>query len=427
MKFGIFYEHQLPRPWTKGLEHKMFQDALNQVELADKLGIDYAWEVEHHFLEEYSHSSAPEVFLAACSQRTKNIRLGHGIVLMPAKYNHPAKVAERIATLDLVSNGRVEFGTGESASLMELGGFNMTLDKDEKRAMWLESVEQCCNMMVMDPYPGFDGKFFSMPTRNIVPKPLQDPHPPLWVACSNRETIKLAARLGIGALTFAFVDPTEAKAWVDDYYRIFKEECVPIGHAVNPNVAMVTGFSVHHDAAEARRRGEDGLRFFRYALAHHYVFGEHTPGRTDIWANFEKARGALPPAGADHGIGTPDDMRRHLRAFEASGVDQTVFIQQGGRNTHEHICESLELFAAEVMPEFKAREAERAAAKAAELAPYVELAMARKQCMAAMKDSEIPVYVALGRKIAESGGGTERQRANAKAWEAAAQVVKAAE
>jgi alkanesulfonate monooxygenase SsuD/methylene tetrahydromethanopterin reductase-like flavin-dependent oxidoreductase (luciferase family) len=427
MKFGIFYEHQLPRPWTKGLEHKIFQDALNQVELADKLGIDYAWEVEHHFLEEYSHSSAPEVFLAACSQRTKNIRLGHGIVLMPAKYNHPAKVAERIATLDLVSNGRVEFGTGESASLMELGGFNMTLDKDEKRAMWLESVEQCCNMMVMDPYPGFDGKFFSMPTRNIVPKPLQDPHPPLWVACSNRETIKLAARLGIGALTFAFVDPTEAKAWVDDYYRIFKEECVPIGHAVNPNVAMVTGFSVHHDAAEARRRGEDGLRFFRYALAHHYVFGEHTPGRTDIWANFEKARGALPPAGADHGIGTPDDMRRHLRAFEASGVDQTIFIQQGGRNTHEHICESLELFAAEVMPEFKAREAERAAAKAAELAPYIELAMARKQRMAAMKDSEIPVYVALGRKIAESGGGTERQRANAKAWEAAAKVVKAAE
>lgn len=427
MKFGIFYEHQLPRPWTKGLEHKMFQDALNQVELADKLGIDYAWEVEHHFLEEYSHSSAPEVFLAACSQRTKNIRLGHGIVLMPAKYNHPAKVAERIATLDLVSNGRVEFGTGESASLMELGGFNMTFDKDEKRAMWLESVEQCCNMMVMDPYPGFEGKFFSMPTRNIVPKPLQDPHPPLWVACSNRETIKLAARLGIGALTFAFVDPTEAKSWVDDYYRIFREECVPIGHAVNPNVAMVTGFSVHNDAEEARRRGEDGLRFFRYALAHHYVFGEHTPGRTDIWANFEKARHALPEAGADHGIGTPDDMRRHLRAFEASGVDQTVFIQQGGRNKHEHICESLELFAAEVMPEFKAREADRAAAKAIELAPYVTLAMARKQRMAAMKDDEIPVFVALGRKIAETGGGTERQKASAKAWEEAAKVAKAAE
>ena len=128
MKFGIFYEHQLPRPWHEGAEHRLLQEALEQVELADQIGIDYAWEVEHHFLEEYSHSSAPEIFLAACSQRTKNIRLGHGICLMPPKYNHPARVAERIATLDLVSSGRVEFGTGESASLMELGGFNVGLD-----------------------------------------------------------------------------------------------------------------------------------------------------------------------------------------------------------------------------------------------------------------------------------------------------------
>ena len=157
MRFGIFYEHQLPRPWNEGDEHRLFQEALDQVELADKIGIDYAWEVEHHFLEEYSHSSAPEIFLAACSQRTRNIRLGHGICLMPPKYNHPARVAERIATLDLVSSGRVEFGTGESASLMELGGFNVGFDPVEKRRMWKEGVEQCTNMMVMDPYPGFKG------------------------------------------------------------------------------------------------------------------------------------------------------------------------------------------------------------------------------------------------------------------------------
>src|ERR1700734_4001764 len=203
MKFGIFYEHQLPRPWRDGDELKLFQDALDQVELADCLGIDHAWEVEHHFLEEYSHSSAPEVFLAACSQRTKQIRLGHGIVLMPPGYNHPARVAERNA--------------------------------------WREAVEQCANMMAMSPYPGFEGEFFSMPARNVVPKPVQRPHPPLWVACSNRETIKLAARLGIGALTFAFVDPAEARQWVDDYYRIIREECVPIGHAVNANICMVMG------------------------------------------------------------------------------------------------------------------------------------------------------------------------------------------
>src|SRR6187401_3744742 len=123
MKFGIFYELQLPRPWDGDAEHDLIQNALGQIELADQLGFDHAWEVEHHFLEEYSHSSAPEVFLAAASQRTRRIRLGHGIVLMPPGYNHPARVAERLATLDLVSNGRVDWGTGESASRAELEGF----------------------------------------------------------------------------------------------------------------------------------------------------------------------------------------------------------------------------------------------------------------------------------------------------------------
>jgi alkanesulfonate monooxygenase SsuD/methylene tetrahydromethanopterin reductase-like flavin-dependent oxidoreductase (luciferase family) len=417
MKFGIFYEHQLPRPWEDGAEQRIYQEALDQVELADRLGIDYAWEVEHHFLEEYSHSSAPEVFLAACSQRTKQIRLGHGIVLMPPGYNHPGRVAERIATLDLVSNGRVEFGTGESASVMELGGYGVPVA--EKRAAWAEAVEHCLNMMAMTPYPGYQGKYFEMPCRNVVPKPVQKPHPPVWVACSNRETIKLAARNGIGALTFAFVDPTEAKQWVDDYYRILKEECVPIGHAINPNICMVTGFSVHPDEAEARRRGEDGFRFFGYALAHHYVFGEHKPGVTDIWANFEKAKATLPPAGASRGIGTPEQLREHLRGFEAAGVDQVAFVQQSGRNTHEHICAALELFAAEVMPEFKAREAARRQARLDELAPYLEQAMARKQKMKALTPEEVPSFLALNRQIAEQGKQdqlTDAQRKNQEQW-----------
>jgi len=400
MKFGIFYEHQLPRPWGEGDEQRLIQEALDQVELADKLGIDYAWEVEHHFLEEYSHSSAPEVFLAACSQRTRNIRLGHGIVLMPPKYNHPARVAERIGMLDLVSNGRVEWGTGESSSIMELGGFG--IDPSEKRDMWREGVEQCANMMAMDPYPGFEGKYFSMPCRNVVPKPAQRPHPPIWVACSNRETIKLAARLGIGALTFAFVDTEEAKKWVDDYYRIFKEECVPIGHTVNPNIAMVTGFSVHEDEAEAKRRGMDGFRFFSYGLGHHYIFGEHKPGRTDIWANFEAARASIPEEGANRGIGTPDQVREHLRGFRDAGVDQVIFIQQGGKNRHQHICEAMELFAAKIMPEFKAEEEERERRKMEELAPYIEAAMKRKKYMKPLADDEIPTFLALGRQITEN-------------------------
>ncbi|MFN4230930.1 LLM class flavin-dependent oxidoreductase [Parvibaculum sp.] len=405
MRFGIFYEHQLPRPWKEGDELQLFQDALDQVELADNLGIDHAWEVEHHFLEEYSHSSAPEVFLAACSQRTKNIRLGHGITLMPPNYNHPARVAERIATLDLVSKGRVEWGTGESSALLELGGYRVPVD--QKRSQWREAVEQCANMMAMDPYPGYEGEFFSMPCRNVVPKPVQRPHPPLWVACSNRETIKLAARLGIGALTFAFVDPAEAKQWVDDYYRIFKEECVPIGHAVNPNVCMVSSFSVHRDEEEARRRGLDGFRFFSYALGHHYIFGEHKPGRTDIWSAFEAAKDKMPLSGTG-GIGTPDQLRKHLRGFAETGVDQVAFIQQGGNNRHEHICEALELFASDVMPEFKEHEAERQKKKAEELAPYIEKAMARKTFMKELADDEIPNVVALGRQIVDKGDGVQQ-------------------
>ncbi|MDC0067429.1 LLM class flavin-dependent oxidoreductase [Gammaproteobacteria bacterium] len=410
MKFGIFYEHQLPKPWKEGLEQQLFQDALDQVELADKLGIDYAWEVEHHFLEEYSHSSSPEIFLAAASQRTKNIRLGHGIRQVISNYNHPARTAECIATLDLVSNGRVEFGTGESSAILELGGFDIPVES--KREQYLEAVEQICNMLAMDPYPGFEGKYFSMPCRNIVPKPAQRPHPPLWVACSNRETIKMAARLGIGALTFAFVDPMEAKHWVDEYYSIIKsDECVPIGHTVNANIAMVTSFSLHQDREEAVSRGLEGFEFFGYALGALYGFGEHKPGRTNLFKQFrevrEKQLEEMPLdvteslIGARGGIGTPDDMRGHLKKFEAVGVDQVTFIQQAGMNKHEHICESLELFASEVMPEFKAREAEREAKKTEELAPFIEAALARKEFMPTPDDKDIPVFPALGRSIVE--------------------------
>ena len=402
MKFGVFYEHQLPKPWAEGAELKLFQDALDQVELADKLGIDNAWEVEHHFLEEYSHSSAPEVFLAAASQRTKNIRLGHGITLLPPAYNAPARVAERIATLDLVSNGRVEFGTGESASRMELEGFG--INPADRRAMWRESIEQIADMMAMSPYPGFQGQYFSMPARNIVPKPVQKPHPPMWVACSNRDTIHLAAQLGLGALTFAFVDPNEARHWVTDYYETFKRECVPIGHTVNPNIAMVSSFSCHPDEAEARRRGTDGFRFFQFALGHFYAFGRHKPGRTNVWERFEAVRDEL---GLDAlgegtgGIGTPDQLRAHLRTFADAGVDQAVFIQQGGNNRHENICEDLELFAKEVMPEFKAEEEARLARKQEELAPYIEAAMKRKAIRREMRDDEVPSYEAYGFNIAE--------------------------
>ena len=224
MRFGVFYELQLPRPWNEGDEHRLFNEALEQIVLADRLGFDFAWEVEHHFLDEYSHSSAPEVFLATAAGLTKTIRLGHGIRQVIPNYNHPARTAEGLATLDLLSNGRVEFGIGEGATRLELHAFN--IPAREKRAMALEAAEQVCNMMVLTPYPGFDGKSFSMPCRNIIPKPLQKPHPPLWMACTNRDTIKVAARNGVGALAFNFIDPEEAQTWSRSYYDIIKSDIV---------------------------------------------------------------------------------------------------------------------------------------------------------------------------------------------------------
>jgi alkanesulfonate monooxygenase SsuD/methylene tetrahydromethanopterin reductase-like flavin-dependent oxidoreductase (luciferase family) len=415
MQFGIFYEHQLPKPWTVDDEYELLRDALDQVELADRLGFDYAWEVEHHFLDEYSHSSAPEVFLAAAAARTTRIRLGHGIRQVIPNYNHPARTAEGIATLDLISNGRVDFGIGEGATRLELHGFG--IPAKEKRAMSLEAAEQIANMMVLDPYPGYTSEHFSMPCRNVLPKPRQKPHPPMWIACTNRDTIKVAARNGLGALAFSFVDPEEAQAWVEIYYDIIKsDECVPLGHTVNANVALVTGFSLDHDRAEAIRRGQEGFEFFGYAL-NALVAHDQVPGRTDLWGEFQARRSPdstdlrIAAAAAQDDtyascIGTPADARRHLREMRDVGVDQVIFIQQAGRNRHADICASLELFAAEVMPEFAAEEADRQQRKAAELAPFVEAALARKQWMQALADDEIPVVKASVKKAQTSGSLT---------------------
>ncbi|HUY64978.1 MAG TPA: LLM class flavin-dependent oxidoreductase [Acidimicrobiales bacterium] len=398
MRFGLFYEHQLPRPWEQGDEHRLLKQALDQVALADSLGFDYVWEVEHHFLEEYSHSSAPEIFLAAASQRTSRIRLGHGIVQLPVGFNQPARVAERIATLDLVSDGRVDFGTGEASSEAELAGFGV--DRSTKRDQWHEALDVITRMFVEEPFAGYEGDFVRMPPRNVVPKPLQRPHPPLWVACSRRDTIHLAATKGIGALSFSFVEADEAKAWVADYYAtITSEECVPAGFAVNANLACVLPLMCHEDEATAVDRGIDGAHFFGYSLAHYYVFGMHHPGRTNVWEEFlenrdrfgfdravasrtgqqlgaqlmEQGLGSLRGA-----IGTPTQIRQLVRAYEEAGVDQLIFVSQAGRNRHEDVCESLELFAREVMPEFHDRAEDLEQDKERRLAPAVEKALARR-------------------------------------------------
>jgi alkanesulfonate monooxygenase SsuD/methylene tetrahydromethanopterin reductase-like flavin-dependent oxidoreductase (luciferase family) len=398
MRFGIFYEHQLPRPWEEGAEQRLFEDALEQIEVADRVGFDYVWEVEHHFMEEYSHSSAPEVFLAAASQRTRNIRLGHGIVNITPAVNHPARVAERIATLDLVSGGRVEFGTGEASSAAELGGFGVR--REHKRAMWEDAMDAIAHMLVEEPFAGWHSDHLRMPPRNVVPKPVQRPHPPLWVACSRRETIHFAARNGIGALSFSFVEPEDAGKWVDEYYEILaSEECRPVGFAVNPNFSVVLPMMCHEDERTAIERGIDGAHFFGYALAHYYGITPHEPAQTSVWDEFIERRETegfardliladKAPLGVKilqqglgslrGAVGTPDQITDLVRRYEAVGVDQIGFVLQAGRNKHEHIRESLELFGERVIPQFAEERDDRERAKAQRLAPAVEAALARR-------------------------------------------------
>lgn len=398
MRFGLFYEHQIAQPWAQDADEVLLRDALDQVELADRLGFDYVWEVEHHFLEEYSHSSAPEVFLAAASQRTRRIRLGHGIVQLPPAINHPARVAERAASLDLISGGRLDLGTGEGSSQVELGGFGV--DPSVKRAQWEECLDIVTRMMVERPFAGWDGPSIFMPPRDVVPHPKQKPHPPLWVACSRRDTLLMAAEKGIGALSFSFVEPEQAREWVEAYYRIIASEaCRPAGFAVNPNVAVVVPMMCHADEATAIERGIDGAHFFGYALSHYYTFGKHRPGHTSIWdeflANRDRlgfARHLVRPDAAPLGIrlmeqglgslrgavGTPAQIRALIRRYEAAGVDQVIFLCQTGHTRHEHICESLELFGREVLPDFAAEADARDAARLSRLAPAIERALARK-------------------------------------------------
>jgi alkanesulfonate monooxygenase SsuD/methylene tetrahydromethanopterin reductase-like flavin-dependent oxidoreductase (luciferase family) len=361
MRFGIFYELQLPRPWAEGDEHRLFNDALDQIELADRLGFDYAWEVEHHFLEEYSHSSAPEVFLAAASQRTKRIRLGHGIVQLTT--NHPARVAERVSTLDLLSNGRVELGLGEGSSVTELHPFDRRFR--DKRAIWEEAV-RCLLPMFSEEGTEFHGEWFDFPLRNVVPKPRQKPHPPLWVACSQLETIRMAGRRGMGALGFQFVSADAANEWVGAYYDAFLNDLdLLTDHPTNPNIAVVSQFMCAETDDEARRRAEDSS-FFQFALGFYNSHGPVVPGSVDLWQEFLAFRRTPKGEAAATGglVGSPETIRDKLRRFEATHIDQIILLNQTGKNTNEHICESLELFAAEVMPEFHERHGEHETWKA---------------------------------------------------------------
>src|SRR4029079_10257080 len=229
----------------------------------------------------------------------------------------------------------------------------------------------------------------------------------------------------IGALTFAFIDPEEARSWIDDYHRTLAKEGVPVGKSVNAQVACVSTFMCAPTEDEAIARGLEGANFFGYSLGHYYIFGDHQPGVTDVWQQYQERRdevGYSPEvaraveqerlgakvaqdgvSGLRGAVGSPDQIRDYLRRYEEAGVDQIIFVSQAGKNRHEHIMESLELFGREVLPEFKEREERDRPAKDTELEPIVDAAMARK--VAAVPPLPSPDYPcpAIPRRIADAG------------------------
>ncbi|MDB5967867.1 MAG: LuxA [Hydrocarboniphaga sp.] len=353
MKFGLFFEIQCPKPWDEGSEHRVFHEALEQAVLADKLGFDCVWHAEHHFLEEYSHSSAPELMLAAIAARTKNIRIGHGIKHVTT--NHPLRIAEQVGTLDIISNGRLELGLGEGSNTTELHPFEVRFR--EKREHFEDAVK-CFMPMLWNESWSYESERFKVPPRNVLPKPLQKPHPPLWVACSQTETIRQAGAWGMGAMGFAFVDPTGAEAWVHAYYNAFLNHQQPItNYQPQANLTSSYYFLCAPTDELAFERAQ-GATFFEFSLGYYQKFGPFEAGKTDFWAEYlkwretDKARIKEAFLREHMMVGSPATLRPRVKKLHDLHVDQVLLIAQTGKTTHEQICESMEIFAREVMPEF---------------------------------------------------------------------------
>ncbi len=277
-----------------------------------------------------------------------------------------------MSTLDLLSGGRVEFGMGEGSSITELHPFDRRFR--DKRAVWEDAVRAVIPMFTSEAWE-YHGEYFDFPLRNVLPKPYQKPHPPLWVACSQLDTVEMAGRRGMGALGFQFVSADAAHAWVNTYYNAFvKQQELLADYATNPNIALVSGFMCCQDDDEALRKA-DGWTFFQFALRFYAKHGPVTPGSVNLWQEYlvwkETREGQKQRLTGL--VGSPETLRRKLRKFEASNIDQVILLNQAGSNTHEDICDSLELFAEEVMPEFHAREPEHQEWKRQVLAGKIEL------------------------------------------------------
>jgi alkanesulfonate monooxygenase SsuD/methylene tetrahydromethanopterin reductase-like flavin-dependent oxidoreductase (luciferase family) len=356
MRFSLFYEMQISDP-TRATEQQLFHDCVAQVELADAVGFDAIWAVEHHGLREYAHCSAPEVFLSFVAARTKRIGIGHGVTLLPGRYNHPIRIAERIATLDILSQGRVLWGTGKSGTRVEQGAFE--LDRDELHAQWLEALEMIPQMWVNDVFT-WKGRHYDIPPTQIVPKPWQDPHPPVFAACSRPELARDAGELGLGALSLAIYRDEQLAEKVRDYREAIRR-AKPITSVVTERFCCNPASLVLPDDRKACRYGLGGATFFLRSMAQYYSSDARPIGRlraprdlpsdADVDRFMQTRHG--PSSQLSSVIGDPIAARESIQRFVDAGVDELILVMQTGTQPHELILESIRTMAEQVIPHFR--------------------------------------------------------------------------
>lgn len=355
MKFSLLLELQIDGP-TPALEQQAFHDAVEQAVLADRLGYHGVWAVEHHGLLEYSHCSAPEVLLSFIAARTERILLGHAVTLTPSRYNHPIRVAERVAALDILSGGRVRWGSGKSASRTEQGSFE--IDPADLDGQWREALDMIPRMWRSDVFE-WAGKHYQVPPTPVIPKPVQRPHPPIFAACSRPESVVLAGSLGVGSLNFA--------AGTDEYlaekvrsYRAAIATATVSGRRLNDWFCCTPACIVLPDDEAACRYGFRGARFFAEGLGTYFFSPGRVVGPLDINrspltpAELEASSAArsAPGSALNVVIGDPPAARESVARFEAAGVDELILVMQMGTVPPAVVLESIDTFASDVMPAF---------------------------------------------------------------------------
>ena len=384
MKFGLMYEIGMPKPWYEGQEAEKYWQVMAQIEYAEEMGFDYTWAVEHHCLEEFSHCSAPEILFAAASQRTRTMRFGHGAVLLPQPYNHPIRVAERIGALDILSKGRLDVGFARSTTLTEMGAFG--IDPNLTRPMMDEAIRIIPQLMMTERFPGYQGQHFTVgENRNIVPKPVQKPHPPLWMACSSPASFELAAQYGVGVLNFNVAQAATIEERVRKYREGIQHPSQPVSSVTNNQIALFMMTLCGENNAETIEMAGEGMHWYMSLLRGQAPYWQrlHEQNRAEVFAEVESYQYAAVRAPEAFFFGTSDDEKvaqdeltprrlvekgllcagnpdsciRVLERFEALGMDLVLCYMEMGRVPHPKTMESIKMFGKYVIPHFKGRTA----------------------------------------------------------------------